>query len=355
MLAVATFCRQAKITYLTNYGGHHMSHCIEKHDKGAIGFTSILGKTWHGVESYQHFDGPINIEIAERIANYEVEKMPLFMKAPTDNGLSLLKDVPTAHCLYRKDIGEIIYPMVGDRYEVISNMEMLNYVNGIFREYEDITIESIGTLNNGQTLFVNLNVIEHTVKGDISPTVTRLMFTNSFGGRALTACVHQTRVVCMNTVRCAESQGASNDTLKKFRHTKNASAKVEAHVMDLASIVGTVKEHNQVLDNLAEMEVNTAYVENFLESLFPTQKKEGASKTINTNKQKSILDLFEGKDDLTALKPTRYRLFNAVSDYTSNQMSLRGNIDTAKRFMNVAQEGSQGDKLNQTALSLLTV
>jgi phage/plasmid-like protein (TIGR03299 family) len=333
-----------------------MSHAIKKFDKGAVGFTTQLGKTWHGIESYTHFDGPINIEIAERIANYEVKKMPLFFKAEEGLSLNPYQQVDKAYCLYRDDIKQVIYPTVGERYEVISNMEMLNYVQGIFKGYDNIKIESIGTLNNGQQLFVNLNVVDHVVKGDISPTKTRLMFTNSFGAESLTACLHQTRVVCMNTVRMAQGQGEANKTIKKFRHTKNASQKVEAHVLDLASIVGTVKEHNEKLDQLAEMEVNTEYVENFLENLFPTKlKAQGRGLTLNLNKQDAILDLFESKSDLTALKPTRYRLFNAVTDYTTNEMSLKGDIDNAKRFMNVASQGGSGDKLNQQAFNLLTV
>ena len=331
-----------------------MSHCILEHDKGAVGFTSILGKTWHGVESYKHFDGSINIEMAERIADYEVIKMPLYMKQPLENGLTINKAVPKAYCLYRPDTQTILHPNVGERYEIVSNMEMLGYLRGIFSDYKNLVIESIGTLNNGQNLFVNLNVAQHNVKGDESPTVTRLMFTNAYGGKTLTACIHQTRVVCMNTVRVATVQGKANDTLKRFKHTKNVSLKVENHVVDLASIVGEVHEHNLVLDQLAESMINTEYVNSFLENMFPTKGKEGSGLTKAKNKQDAVLNIFEGKDDLKSLSNSRYKLLNAVTDYTSNQMSLSDGDDAGKRFMNVAQSGS-GDKLNQMALQLLTV
>jgi phage/plasmid-like protein (TIGR03299 family) len=331
-----------------------MSHAILENDKGAVGFTSILGKTWHGVESYRHFEGPINIEVAERIADYEVVKMPLFMQKPMSNGLTLKKEVPKAYCLYRTDTDTILHPNVGEQYEIISNMKMLGYLKGIFADYQNLAIESIGTLNNGQNLFVNLNVTQHTVKGDISPTVTRLMFTNAYGGKTLTACIHQTRVVCMNTVRVATAQGKANDTLKRFKHTKNVSMKVENHVIDLASIVGEVREHNVMLDQLAESMVNTEYVNSFLENMFPTEEKEGASLTKAKNKQDAVLNIFEGKADLRSLANSRYKLLNAVTDYTSNSMSLQDGDDAGKRFMNVAQSGS-GDKLNQMALQLLTV
>ena len=333
-----------------------MAHCIKEHDKGAIGFTSVLGETWHGIQSYKHFDEAINIEQAERVVNYEVVKVPLFMqKTVGDLGLKVNKKVPKAFCLYRTDVDTVLYPNVGESYEIISNMDMLKYVEGLFADYGNLKIESIGTLNNGQNMFVNINVVNHTVKGDISPTVTRLMFTNSYGGSSLTACLHQTRIVCMNTLRIAEAQGKANDTLKRFRHTKNVSNKVSAHVIDLAAIVGEVNKHNEKLDYLATKEITPAYMDSFLENMFPSEGKDGASKSIAENKKSTVLSLYGSKDDLTALSNNRYRLFNAITDYTSHSMSITKADDQAKRFMNVAHAGGAGDKVNQKALQLLTL
>ena len=332
-----------------------MSNAIKEHDKGAIGFTSKLGRTWHGIESYKHFDSSVNIEQAERVVNYEVVKAPLFMQKPAGNGLVMPKKVEKAYCLYRPDVDVILYPNVGESYEIISNMEMLGYLKGIFEDYNNLKIESIGTLNNGQNMFVNLNVVEHVVNGDISPTVTRLMFTNSYGGSSLTACLHQTRVVCMNTMRIANAQGKANDTLKRFRHTKNVSSKVNAHVMDLAAIVGEVKKHNQCLDYLASKKVSADYVDSFLENMFPENGKEGASQTTARNKKVAVLQNFSMKDDLVAMPMNRYRLLNAVTDYTSHTMSITDADNLGKRFMNVAKVGGAGDKVNQKALQLLTL
>ena len=335
-----------------------MSHAIKEHDKGAVGFTQVLGRTWHGIESYKHFDAEVNIEMAERVADYEVVKMPLYMQKeiPAVNGMSLKvnREVPKAFCLYRPDVDTILYPNVGEAYEIVSNMELLNFLeNSLFSEYGNLKIESIGTLNNGQNMFVNINVVMHEVSGDISPTVTRLMFTNSYGGSSLTACLHQTRIVCMNTLRIATAQGKANDTLKRFRHTKNVSSHVQGHVLDLAGIVGEVHEHNEKLDFLATQSIDSAYMNTFLESLFPSENKEGRTKTLAENRKDKITEIFESKVDLVQLPDTRYKLLNAVTDFTSNT-GLNSKKDTAQKFMDVAKKGSTDD-INQKALQLLTV
>ena len=82
---------------------------------------------------------------------------------------------------------------------------------------------------------------------------------------------------------------------------------------------------------------------------------------INLNKQEAVISNFEGKEDLKHLPMSRYRLLNAVTDYTSHDMSLNGTKGDdgeriepcqGKRFTN--QIMGSGDKLNQQAFELLT-
>jgi hypothetical protein len=159
----------------------------------------------------------------------------------------------------------------------------------------------------------------------------------------------------MNTLRVATAQGKANETLKRFRHTKNVSSKIQSYVVDLAGIVGEAREHNERLDFLASQPITPVYMDSFLENMFPSEGKQGASQSIAKNKQDAVKNLYESALDLKALPDTRYKLFNAVTDYTSHEMSINNGDDQAKRFMNVASAGTAGDKLNQQAIGLLSL
>lgn len=321
-------------------------HAIEEHDRGAVGFAGKLGKTWHGIASYKHYDNSVNIETAESIADYKVEKRPAFFYGENDNPVAIEDNF----VLYRPDTSTVLYGVgVGEQYTVIDNLELTNFVNeGILKQYGNIAIESVGTLYNGQAFFLNLLVDEHVVKGDVSPTATRLAMFNFHGGKSVSACLHATRIVCMNTLRWAQSEGKANKTLKHFRHTKTVSERVQAHTVDLADIVGEIKQNNEVLDAMADVKILPAQFDSFLENLFPQENlDEGRTKSIALNKQDAIKEIYESKDDLKVLDHSVYRAFNAVTDWADHEMSLRGDDSSGKRWLS-SLNGS-ADKVKQTA------
>jgi phage/plasmid-like protein (TIGR03299 family) len=320
-----------------------MSHCILEQDKGIVGYTKQLGKTWHGLPQYLQVEGSVNFEQAQAIANYNVEKRPLVMQG-TDT------PVEDAYCLYRTDIDKVIYPMVGDRYTVANNLDLMDFVDkGILQKYKNIALESVGTLNNGQGFFLNLLVDRHVVKGDISPTATRMAMFNFHGGKAVSACIHQTRIVCMNTLRWAQGEGKANKTLKNFRHTATVAQRLEDHTCDLADLIGEIHEANNIMDTLGSTTIKTKQLDSFLEAVFPQASlDDGNKKTLAMNKQDAVREIYESRDDLTALDHTVYRAFNAVTDWADHDMSLRGDADNAgKRFMSNISGAS--DKVKQVA------
>jgi len=322
-------------------------------DRLKVGFCEIYPLAWHLHPNCIHIEGPVPTDDAREIIDYEVISSPLVIQ-----GTDIV--VPGANALIRIDDGEttILYPSVGDRYVVIQNSELLDWVEaGILIPF-DVSIESVGTLLNGQKMFVNIILNEHTVPGDVSPTVTRLMYSNSFGGDSYQACVHTTRIVCDNTKRIAEAQGETNKILRKFRHTKNAAAKIEEHLVDLAGLVAKVREHHGELDQLATMKMTVEEVTDFMDKLIPLPKdkdgklEEGRGLTRRQNQREAILKIFEDKDDLQGkIARTRYALLQAVTDWTDHESSVRNGDDKMGRFW----DGIWGnkDKFKQTATELI--
>jgi phage/plasmid-like protein (TIGR03299 family) len=329
-----------------------MSAGILELDRLIVGLTERYGKAWHNHENCRHLDGVVPFEEARETVDYEVAKVQAFLPADLGGGA-----IDGSFALVRKGNdgnAVVLYPSVGNRYTEIQNGDIMDWLKASILDEYQVSIESVGTLLNGQKAFLNLILNEHIVPGDVSPTVTRLMYSNSFGGDSVQACVHGTRIVCQNTLRMAGAQGAANKTLRKFRHTKNAAERVEAHMVDLAGVVAQVQEHHQELDHLASLQMTSADVEKVLKVLVPLPEKEGRGKTRANNKRAAILDLFENKDDLQGqIARTRYAFLNAVTDWADHVAPVRGGDDEMGRFW----DGVWGlkDGFKQKALDALLV
>ena len=204
-----------------------MSHGIMENDKGIV-----QGSTWHKIESYIQQAEPVTIEQAREVLDYSIWKRELVV----DRGEGLVST--GVFEAYREDTGDVLIPSCTESYNIINNVKLLDNLNTKVLEQSNgkVTIESCGTLFNGQTAFVNLLLGEYRIKGDSSETLNRLMYYNPLGKGSYRTCAHNIRVVCNNTLRASEAQGKANDTLVKVAHTKNAEVKLEAAIETILDI-----------------------------------------------------------------------------------------------------------------------
>ena len=309
-----------------------------------LGKVSGVKSTWHRLPQYDCIPNrPITVAEAEAIATYPIEKQQL---ARPDGSLV------DAWAIVRTDKNVTLVPAVGDRFTIVQNHHMVNYISEhLLALYPDLAIQSVGTLWNGGTFFLNLAINEFQVKGDKSPTVTNLMYCNPLGKGSYTACAHTTRVVCANTARVAEAQGLANQSLKKFRHTASAKGKINEHLIDIAELKLELKRHEEKLNFLAGEEIDTTQVDAFLNQLFPVPEKDGRGKTIATNARSGIMDIFEGEQRSTLTLPnTKYGLFQAFTDYADHVATNRNGDEASVMFDGIA--GIRADK-KQKALDLV--
>jgi phage/plasmid-like protein (TIGR03299 family) len=294
-------------------------HGIQKDDMGIV---SGVNDTWHKLPQYKCIvDRPVTIAEAVKIGTYPIEKQQLAL--PNGN-------LVEAWAIVRTDTGSTLVPAVGERFTIVQNHHMVNFISEhLLALYPDLSIQSVGTLWNGGTFFLNIAINEFQVKGDKSPTITNLMYCNPLGKGSYTACAHTTRIVCANTNRVAETQGLANQSLKKFRHTSSATVKINDHLIDMAELKLELKRHEVSLTTLAETEMTVGQVDAFLSILFPQPKEDGRGKTIAINAKAAVLNIFEGVQTQTLSKPfTKYGLFQAYTDWCDHEKTSR-NADLA--------------------------
>ena len=318
-----------------------MAHGIMKHDKGVVRANS----TWHGLKQYECVgDEKISIHKVLEIADYDIEKIQL-ERPMADETMERVQ----AWSLVRTDVDVTLVPSVGSKYTVLNNKGMANF---IWEHLDGLDIESVGTLFNGATFFMNLKLPDFQVKGDKSPTATNLMYCNPLGAGSYKACAHTTRIVCNNTLKLAEAQGAVNKSLAKFRHTKSATERITEHLIDIAEVHLGIERHKEHMDYLSMRDVNKSQVELFLERLFPEHnadgsKKEGRSHSIAVNSKLQVLKCFEDQRDTFETPTSKYALLNAYTDWIDHYATAK-NADRASTTM----DGIMGNRAVKKAKAL---
>jgi phage/plasmid-like protein (TIGR03299 family) len=294
-----------------------MSAGINELDKGIVQRDAKTGEgTWHGIPAYVVQDKPVTIEQARDVMCYPLKKEQLHRHKGFDEYETI-----DAWCIVREDHNKVLVPHVGSRFEVLDNSFLLNFINEhLLCEFEELQIESVGTLFNGATAFVNLKLDEFQIKGDQSPTMNRLMYYNPLGMGSYKACAHSIRIVCNNTLRASEYQGAANKTLAKFRHTANAGEKINDHLVDLAEIQMGLKKQVTVLEHLTTKRIVDSVLEEYLAHMFPLpvddngKIKEGRAYTIAQNKRTELLNVYNSDQQIDP-PDSAYALLQATTNF----------------------------------------
>lgn len=323
-----------------------MPACIYQNDRGVVGFVGELGKTWHNLPQYKHVNDAVSKQEAEDAIVFPVEKIPL----QTVTGIQLENHVQ----LVRTDLNVTLGNPVSKDYEVVSNLALIELAEMINATNQDLVIESCGTLHNGATSFVNVIVKSFQVKGDVSLTSSRMLLTNGFGGLLpVASCLHTTRIVCNNTLRMAVAQGSVDGTLRRFKHTKLVHEKLASRTLDLTKLIAANDEHIAQLDSMSNQDITEKFIKEFLEKMFPAEDKSGRGETVATNKKNEVETILLQKPDLVNLPMTKYRLLQAVTDWTSNRNTRKDN-DAGSRFISSVSLNGTADKINQQAFAMLS-
>ena len=311
-----------------------MAHGIMQEDKGLV-----QGDTWHGLPQYVTQDQPVSIEQARKVMAYPLEKQAVMCYTKDGH----YQQVDGTYCIVRTDKDVVVVPAVGERFVVVDNSFILDWVSEhMLAKYPDLSIESVGTLFNGAKAFVNIKVDEFQVKGDKSPTLSRLMYYNPLGDGSYRACAHDIRIVCNNTLRASEAQGAANETLAKFRHTANGAAKINEHLDTLAAVKLQLEAHKVNLDMLAGVDLNTGTVDALLSAMFPVAEDDGRRKKALAGKRRdAVRELFDSDQDLVGgAAHSAYGMLQAVTNFYDHHSNTRGDA-ASQMWGNIV--GDRGD------------
>jgi phage/plasmid-like protein (TIGR03299 family) len=297
----------------------------------------VWGTAWHNLPQYIQQETPVTIEQARKVLSYPVVKVPVFLQ----DG----REVPGTSALLRTDINQILYPAVGKEYTVADNNQILDIVEQTFlKPYPELKIESVGTLKNGQTCFVNVRLLEDAVAGDRSSTVHNFAISQGFGGVSIPMFLHSTRIVCMNTLRQAEMQGIANKSLRRVRHTKGVMDRIAEYAFDLQAVLVGIEKQTAVFSDWATVKIDSNGLETYFDAMFPLppvdepsaddalkldaeedETPKSRTATYVMKKRDTVESIWDNEEDLQGpIRHTKYALFQATTAFVDHHSTTRG-------------------------------
>lgn len=299
-----------------------MSAGIMEFDRGFL-----FGKqAWHKDPRYVICDNPLTIDQVREVFNWEMEKRRLYFI----NNSGAYEETDH-YSVVRKDTGHVIAESVGSKFEAESNLKLVDIISeGVLKVYPDLILEGAISLFNNKVAVIQLKAKEFQVKGDKSPSFTRMLYCNSVSLGSYKAMIHNERVVCANTLRIAECEGKANRSLKKFSHLKGAFNKINIYMEELAEQWLMIDKHIAILDELAKINVSSIDVNEFLKAILP-QRSDMSDVALkhNLEKREAILNQFNKDQDLSSETAfSRYGLLQALTYVIDHEELRKGPIKT---------------------------
>mgnify|MGYP006303151197 FL=1 len=100
-----------------------MSHGIEEHDTGVVGFCETEGGTWHHMPQYVEYPNEIPMEEVENVFDFNMETHPLYYvnrEGETQR--------TSSYGVIRKDTDHVVTTGISHRFVVHDHSEMFDIV-----------------------------------------------------------------------------------------------------------------------------------------------------------------------------------------------------------------------------------
>lgn len=296
--------------------------------KGTYSFVSHKEVAWHTLGTI--VENAMTSEEAIHLANldYEIKKDRVGLLYPDEiTGKTKAKVIHNQFATYRDDTKDI-FGIVSDRYEVVQNTTVFQFMDSIVGKDKAI-YETAGALGNGEVVFITAKLPYHIRISGNDVIENYLVVSNGHDGKtSVNIFLTPIRVVCQNTLALGLNRSKLTINLK---HTQGVNFKLE-DAYKILNITSTITSETQdLLQKLSKVKVTDERVDNYFKSLVLSKdeylqlvndklKIENAS-FISTRKKNVINDIYKyyqigvGQE---GIQGTAYGAYNAVNGYISN-------------------------------------
>ncbi len=310
-------------------------------------FASAIEPAWHGKGQILRGKMTSQEAIREALLDFEVGKTPVKIEMPGKG----LVEVPGKFATYRTD-KEIPFGVVGNRYEIVQNVDAFEFFDAIVGKDEAI-YETAGALYDGQVIFITAKLPDYIRVG--KDDVEKYIFLRSShdGSGSIIAAFTPIRIVCANTLNAALGNLTNRVAI---RHTKDAKLKLaQAHrIMNISNKL--TEELTEVFNLMAKKPIVDAQLKEFIKQVvMPPMREEATAEEkaeLSTRSQNKINDIFRyamtsPTQQTESAKGTVFGAYNAITGYYQNVKSYKTYDDKIDSII-----GGQAEKDGQKAFNL---
>lgn len=297
----------------------------------AAEMAELSNTAFEVVKSRNYVERPLSSidEFLQSFGEVEVSDIPNILTKYKEQTFQKSESFSTV----RSDNGHIL-GTVGERYEVLQNFEMYDFLEQFRAENNFVQYETAGCLQGGKVVFVSAKIPSELVVGKDDKVDEYLLFTNSFDGSGtLRILWTPVRTVCANTLGMALNSAEKATNLKvsstghfacnhvSIKHTKNMRKPLAEANKFLGLITNSTANLNGLMNTMLNTRISDKTHMNLLIDLFVTD----AQKKVDLQKGANLADVLSTR---TVNKIGKYR------DAYFNGIGQKGIIGTAYGYYN---------------------
>ena len=304
-------------------------------------FTSV-GKDVSNLGLYSVLD--------EAKLNWNVTKQPIFTDSP-DNGEYITTN---KHFATVREDTKTILGIVGPDYQVVQNRE-LAYLCERLANTNDIKVETAGSLNGGQRVWIQMKGDAFDVGPKYDTNIPMTLFTNGHDGMWSLNCLPTSiRVICQNTLNMALNQGKKNNMIISLKHVGNMQDRLESMLIAVEEFKHRSELFRENAQLLGSKEVNTEFIQRFWTELYvnmfgdihdspmnESQSEDNKSAMSTLNKWANTFD-----SEVKHSGANLWTAMNAVTYWLDHQQIYRGVNKSENKFVDVLFGNGAKEKVN---------
>jgi phage/plasmid-like protein (TIGR03299 family) len=295
-----------------------VAHGLESFGDGGASFAFDLrgGAPWHrlGVA----FDGvqPLDVMLAAAHADYEVEKVPLFVLDPRSGVPVVVQGAFATARVNPFSGGYEPLGTVGGRYTVFQNAASLEWaLEVVGASNGDAVFDTLGVLDGGRQFFATINlgslVVDPAGVGDV---VGRFLVVRSShdGSVALTFSNTDVRAVCRNTVILAE-----RSAVRSFRckHTPNIDDRLNAAREVLRISAAWSVEFSRLAGELLAVPMSPGKLDRVVEAVFDDVPDTDRKRRNRDRQVCELREIYAGPTNVGCVGENGWAAWNAVVEW----------------------------------------
>lgn len=210
-----------------------------------------------------------------------------------------------------RESDQTILGVVGAQYQPVQNSQAFNFFDA-FVETGMVDYHTAGSLRNGSNVWILAKMRDSMLVGRDQVDKYLLLHNSHDGSKCLSIGLTPIRVVCMNTLSAALSQGKNR---LKMKHTRTVNNRLEAAREALEAYNAQFEAAREAYAFLASKAVTAEVLTQYLEFLFPLPKEREGGR--NRQVHELVTTLFEGKM-LGGSDRSFWSLYNSVTEYSDH-------------------------------------